>query len=80
MCDCGPVRPPAYYTTMDPEWADLMYGFPYPPFNREPYTASDGSQWVYNALGNEEWDMMNYPPSGDPYMKVKERVRRAATN
>lgn len=73
-------RPPGYYTTMDPEWADLHYGFPYPPNDQEQHTASDGSRWVFNSLGCGEWDMTNYPPTGDPFPDVKQRERAAPTN
>lgn len=79
MSELNP-KPPAFYVTMDPEWADLNYGFPYPPNDQELHTASDGSKWVFNSLGNGEWDMTNYPPTGDPYMAVKQRQRAFRSN
>jgi hypothetical protein len=56
-------RPPGFYTTMDPEWADLHYGFPYPPTDKERYVASDGGEWVFNNLFTGDWDAVSYPGS-----------------
>jgi hypothetical protein len=55
------LRPPGFYTMMDPECADLHYGFPYPPGDKEQHIASDGSEWVFNNLGGGEWDAVSDP-------------------
>jgi hypothetical protein len=69
-------RPPAYYVSMETDFATREYGFPTPIGCGVEVTAYDGSVWVFDNLGAGYWDLTNYPPTGDPYAVIKDRERR----
>lgn len=71
-------RPPSYYQMMTVEFATREYEFP-APLPKAEVTAYDGSIWVFDNLGSGQWDLTNYPPTGDPYqfVKIRERERKS---
>lgn len=67
-------RPPSFYTTMTPEFATREYGFPVGVAGVK-HLPHDDSVWIFDNLSAGEWDLVAYPPTGDPYLAVKARER-----
>ncbi len=55
-----PGRAPGWYQRADRDWAAAYYDFPAQPTRLQVHVASDGSEWTYEFLAAEAWDLTRY--------------------
>lgn len=57
------VRQPSWYRTLERSFATEHFGFPPVPTTGQSQTASDGSVWVFELTGpNQWWELSQYAP------------------
>lgn len=54
-------KPPGWYHTMEVKFAADNFGFPDMPHKGLDWTASDGSEWIFQNI-TKYWDLVNYAP------------------